>query len=110
MLRSSSCPAALVAGIVVLCGLFADAGTQSVVRSALIQLILVVGLYIYSGIPGSCRRADKLHGDRRLCECAPDRPVMQKHFLWPDFPSAGQFVLDRSSTRLPPPSSPGSPP
>ena len=64
-------------------------------RSALIQLTVVVGLYIYSGNSGimsfgqSSFMAIGAYASALLTV-----PVMQKHFLWPDFPSAGLFLLD----------------
>jgi branched-chain amino acid transport system permease protein len=87
-------PAGLVAAIAVACGLFADPASQSIVRSALIELVLVVGLYIYSGNSGimSFGHAGFMAIGAYTAALL-TIPVMQKHFLWPDFPKPGAFIL-----------------
>lgn len=88
-------PAVLVAAIAILCGFFAGAATQTIVRSALIQLIVVVGLYIYSGNSGIMSFGQtSFMAIGAYAAALLTVPVMQKHFLWPDFPGAGQFLLD----------------
>ena len=87
-------PAGLVALVAVLCGLFADGATQSIVRSALIELILVVGLYIYSGNSGIMSFGQtSFMAIGAYASALLTVPVMQKQFLWPDFPEAGSFLL-----------------
>jgi branched-chain amino acid transport system permease protein len=87
-------PALLVALIVIPSGLWADAATKSIVRSALIQLTVVLGLYIYSGNSGIMsfgQTSFMAIGAYVVALLA--IPVMQKRFLWPDFPEAGHFIL-----------------
>jgi len=87
-------PAGLVAGIAIACGLLADPASQSIVRSALIELVLVVGLYIYSGNSGIISFGQtSFMAIGAYTTALLTIPVMQKHFLWPDFPKLGGFIL-----------------
>jgi branched-chain amino acid transport system permease protein len=87
-------PALLIALIVVPSGLWADAATKSIVRSALIQLVVVVGLYIYSGNSGIMSFGQtSFMAIGAYVVALLTIPVMQKRFLWPDFPEAGHFIL-----------------
>ena len=88
-------PAGLVAFVAAYCGLFSSAATQLIVTSALIKLVIVVGLFIFSGNSGimSFGHLSFMAIGAYVCALL-TIPILQKQFLFEDFPSAGSFILD----------------
>jgi branched-chain amino acid transport system permease protein len=75
-------------------GIFADYSTQYTVTGVLINLILVVGLYIFAGNSGIMSFGHPSFMAIGAYACAlMTIPPLHKRFLFPDFPTNALFIL-----------------